>query len=428
MKPLTYVSVCSGIEAVSVAWQALGFEPVHFAEIDPFCSALLDHHYPEVPNLGDITQHETWPAFDDRTRPAVLVGGTPCQSFSIAGLRGGMADARGQLTLSYLQIARRYRPRWVVWENVPGVLSADGGRALGAFLRGLGLLGYGFAYLVLDAQYFGLAQRRKRVFVVGYLGDGRRAAAVLFERESLQWYPPPSREAGQGTTYDTSPSLTASGRGVERTGESRGQDCVIPMIAGCLNSASGHAVPGNSIQDADQGYLIPTLSLCLNAGGMRRIDAESETLLPTGGFFDDPNDRIEATLRANGGAGTASLAFGWNKSANQSLRIDDTTDVLQASSSSNPAAHTMRGVRRLMPIECERLQGFPDHYTRIAYGPRKKKLKDDYLKYLLRDGTLTREECYGRASDGPRYKALGNSMAVPVLAWIGRRIQMVDAL
>lgn len=123
-----------------------------------------------------------------------------------------------------------------------------------------------------------------------------------------------------------------------------------------------------------------------------------------------------------------SVAFGWNKSASQTLRIDDTTDALQASTSSNPAAQTTYGVRRLMPLECERLQGFPDDYTLIAYGPRKQKLEEDYLKYLMRHGTLTREECYGRASDGPRYKALGNSMAVPVLAWIGRRLAMVDAL
>ena len=400
---LTYVSVCSGIEAVSVAWQPLGLEPIHFAEIDPFCSTLLNHHYPEVPNLGDITQHETWPEFDNRTRPAVLVGGTPCQSFSVAGLRGGMADPRGQLTLSYLQIAQRYRPRWVVWENVPGVLSSDGGRALGAFLRGLGLLGYGFAYRVLDAQYFGLAQRRKRVFVVGYLGDWRRAAAVLFERESLSWHPPPSREAGQ----TAAPTL---GAGPTSGGQTYGTDADSTFslqIAGAL----GTEVPGSRMRcDASDNLLIttPALSLCLNAGVLGRIDAESETLIPTGGFFDDPNDRIEATLRANGGAVPAPLAFSAKDCGSDAGDLAPTLrsgnhDKSHANCGVMPAIQNAQGVRRLMPLECERLQGFPDNYTLVPYRNKP-------------------------ATDGPRYKSLGNSMAVPVLVWIGRRIQMVDTL
>ena len=191
---MRYLSLCSGIEAATVAWHPLGWSPAGFSEIDTFPAAVLAHHYPNVPNFGDMTKFKGWPdaAID------LLVGGTPCQSFSVAGLRKGLADPRGNLMLTYLAIADRYRPCWLVWENVPGVLSSGGGRDFGAFLGGLAQLGYGFAYRVLDAQYFGVPQRRRRVFVVGHLGDWRRAAAVLFERHSLSGYPPPRQETGQG--------------------------------------------------------------------------------------------------------------------------------------------------------------------------------------------------------------------------------------
>jgi site-specific DNA-cytosine methylase len=195
MFPLRYLSVCSGIEAASVAWESLGWQPEAFAEVEKFPSAVLAHHWPNVPNLGDMTQYEQWKlgAID------LLVGGTPCQSFSVAGLRQGLRDPRGGLMLTYLEIAQRHRPRWLVWENVPGVLSSHGGRDFGAFLGALGDLGYGWAYRVLDAQWFGVAQRRRRVFVVANAGDGAAAAAVLFESESVRRNPAPSREAGQRT-------------------------------------------------------------------------------------------------------------------------------------------------------------------------------------------------------------------------------------
>ena len=193
---MKFGSVCSGIEAASVAWHHLGWTPVGFSEIEPFPAAVLAHRFPHVPNFGDMTKYEQWPLQPGSID--VLVGGTPCQSFSVAGLRKGLADPRGNLMLTYLAIAARYRPTWLVWENVPGVLSSNGGKDFGALLGGMGELGYGFAYRVLDAQYFGVAQRRRRVFVVGYLGDWRRAAKVLFERESLLWDPPPRRAAKRG--------------------------------------------------------------------------------------------------------------------------------------------------------------------------------------------------------------------------------------
>jgi len=202
-RSIRYLSVCSGIEAASVAWEPIGWTPVAFAEVEKFPSAVLAHHWPDVPNLGDMTKYESWNlgAID------LLVGGTPCQSFSVAGLRKGLRDPRGGLMLTFLEIAQRQRPRWIVWENVPGVLSSHGGRDFGAFLGALGALGYGWAYRVLDAQWFGVAQRRRRVFVVGCLGDGAAAATVLFESESVQRNPAPSREKGQGVAAFTPSSI-----------------------------------------------------------------------------------------------------------------------------------------------------------------------------------------------------------------------------
>ena len=173
-------SICSGIEAASVAWA--GWEAAWFSEIEPFPCALLQHHYPAVPNLGDITASDFLSRAQGLGSIDVIVGGTPCQSFSVAGQRQGMDDDRGLLAFQFVEAARLLQPSWVVWENVPGVLSSAGGRDFGAFLQALGECGYGVAYRVLDAQHFGVPQRRRRVFVVGHLGDWRRAAAVLFER------------------------------------------------------------------------------------------------------------------------------------------------------------------------------------------------------------------------------------------------------
>jgi DNA (cytosine-5)-methyltransferase 1 len=292
---MRYGSVCSGVEAATVAWHPLGWKPRWFSEIEKFPSAVLAHHYPDVPNHGDMTTFKEWP--DDPID--LLVGGTPCQSFSIAGLRKGLDDPRGNLMLTYLAIAARYKPRWVAWENVPGVLSSNRGRDFGTFLGALGELGYGFAYRVLDAQYFGVAQRRRRVFVVGYLGDWRRAAAVLFERESLSGHPAPRREArksiaggfecgpqGGGFT-DVAPTLdTRCKQGPIRNQLGAGVFCA--DVALTLNAAFGSKL-GLEDQHINGGGAcsLPPVSMCLNAGGMGRQDAETETLIPTrGGGFD----------------------------------------------------------------------------------------------------------------------------------------------
>lgn len=319
---MKYLSVCSGIEAATCAWHGLGWEPFAFSEIEPFPSAVLAHHYPDTPNLGDMTKFKEWP---DATID-VLVGGTPCQSFSVAGLRKGLDDPRGNLMLTYGAIAAKYRPAWLVWENVPGVLSSNGGKDFGTFLGMLGELGYGFAYRVLDAQFFGVAQRRRRVFVVGYLGDWRRAAAVLFERHSLSGHPAPSREAGQGVT---------------------------PTIrAGASNGGSGHGISENVAHTLDRAQ----------------------------------GQAVAVSLRGREGGATAELG-------------DEVGQCLRASNGGGDKPHvlTSMAVRRLTPKECERLQGFPDNYTLTPYRNKP-------------------------AADGPRYKALGNSMAVPVMRWIGERI------
>ena len=222
---MKYLSVCAGIEAATCAWHHMGWEPVAFSEIEKFPSAVLAHHYPSVPNWGDMTKFKEWPD----ANIDVLVGGTPCQSFSVAGLRKGLDDPRGNLMLTYLAIAQRYRPQWLVWENVPGVLSSEGERDFAALLRGLDELGYGWAYRVLDAQYFGVAQRRRRVFVVGYLGDWQRAAAVLFERHSLSGNPAPSRQARKGTAEGAASGTRTGGWPAE----------VSPTLNACFGSKQG---------------------------------------------------------------------------------------------------------------------------------------------------------------------------------------------
>lgn len=349
---MRYLDVCAGISAASVAWKPLGWRAVAYSEIEPAPRAVLSHHYPDTPLHGDFTTIKG----DEYGPVDLLVGGTPCQDFSVAGLRAGLDGDRGNLSLEFLRLADRARPRWMVWENVPGVLSINGGRAFGAILGGLGELGYGFAYRVLDAQYFGVPQRRRRVFVVGYLGDWRRVGAVLLERHSLSGHPAPRQQAGQVAPTIPSRSLGGGGLGTDF--------------------------------DCDGGLI---------AGGIGRQDYETETLIAhtlRGEGFDASED--------GSGRGTpiVPVAFDWYASASQSLPV--TAESPPLNTTMQPAVVTS-GVRRLTPRECERLQGFPDDYTLVPH--RGKPM-----------------------ADGPRYKALGNSMAVPVMRWIGKRIAAVEAV
>jgi DNA (cytosine-5)-methyltransferase 1 len=448
---MRFLSVCSGIEAASVAWQPLGWKAWAFSEIEPFPCSVLAHHYPDTPNHGDMTKFKDWP--DGSTD--LLCGGTPCQSFSAAGLRAGLDDPRGQLMLTFGAIAARYRPRWLVWENVPGVLSSNGGRDFGAFLGLLGHLGYGFAYRVLDAQFVrvdgyarAVPQRRQRVFVVGCLGDWRSAAAVLLERESLRGDSAPRRSSGArvAATLTAGAANGGAAHGA-RSGSAKDATLVAGTLA-CNTEPNGHgfgdflnnqAVDANPVVAHALAYggnntrgPIEVATACRAKGGSGHGDFESETFVAhtlRGDGFDAsedgtgrgtplvpvlPFDTTQLTSAANRSspkpgdpchplaaeAHAPAIAF----DARQS-------DVIQYGDKTGPLdtdGHTMgvqtaTAVRRLMPVECERLQGFPDGYTAVMHRGKP-------------------------AADGPRYKALGNSWAIPPVRWIGMRIAMVDGL
>ena len=394
---MIYGSVCSGIEAATAAWHPLGWRPAFFSEIEQFPREVLAHHYPDIPCHGDFTTIGA----DEYGSIDLLVGGTPCQSFSIAGLRGGLDDDRGNLALEFLKLAQRTRPKWIVWENVPGVLSSNRGRDFGTFIGALGEIGYGFAYRVLDAQYFGVAQRRRRVFVVGYLGDWRRAAAVLFERESLSGNPPPSREARKETTGYTSCSF---GKYSEGTGTLRAS-------VGDLGGGSETIVTVTARMRGFGDYECDGTASALKARDYK--DATDLVAFSSKDYGADALYDLSPTIRAgshdrshaNGGIPPA-VAFAQN--SRNELREMDISGAL-SSGGGKPgqgyqAVRQGMAVRRLTPVECERLQGFPDGFTQIPY----------------------RNKPAEKCPDGPRYKALGNSMAVPVMRWIGERIQIMD--
>lgn len=240
---MRFLSLFSGIGGFDLGFERAGMECVGQVEIDAACTALLSRYWPNMWRCEDVRK------VDGRSPAVDLVcGGFPCQDVSVAGRRAGLAGERSGLWFEFRRILAELRPAWVVIENVPGLLSSNRGRDFAVILHGLGELGYGTAWRILDAQYFGVAQRRRRVFLVGHLGDGR-AAEVLFERESLRWDSPPRREAGEGVAWDVAPSLAASGRGVKRAGESRGQDCVIPVAhalraeAGVTEGGTGRGTP-----------------------------------------------------------------------------------------------------------------------------------------------------------------------------------------
>lgn len=446
---MRFLSVCSGIEAASVAWEPLGFKAVGFSEIEPFPCAVLNHHYPDIRNFGDLTKWKKWEI--DYDGIDLICGGTPCQSFSVAGLRKGLDDERGNLCLEFVRLVNAARPRWVVWENVPGVLSSNTGRDFGAFLGGLAESGYGFAYRILDAQYirvdgFGRAvpQRRRRVFVVGYLGDWRRACAVLLERDCLRGHPAPRREAGKGFTTDACPSLTASGRGVERTGETRGQDPVIAVAPTMVSNGDAHtgfkderrlvSAPLSKAPYIDRGAsdetkLVPHRMVAFGeyeddrtASAMKARDYKDAAVndMATSHNVTDgsgnhagkgnglgiagPNDPMFTLTGGDKHAVAGFLPRNGEKSSSLGYQIEE-APTLRSGCDSYGLLQNM-SVRRLTPVECERLMGFPDNYTCIAWRGK------------------ASEDC----PDGPRYKALGNSWAVNCARWVGMRISIVEGL
>lgn len=457
---MRYGSVCSGIEAASVAWETLGWEPLWFAEIEPFPSAVLAHRYPNVENFGDMTKLAAYIHMGDIEAPDLLVGGTPCQAFSVAGARKGLEDSRGQLTLEYVKLAdaidktreeENEEPCIVLWENVPGVLSSKD-NAFGCFLAALSgeedeLLPPGkkwsnagcvfgpkraTAWRVLDAQYFGLAQRRRRVFVVASARAGFDPAAVLFEREGVRRDTAPRREAGQ----DIACTLDArtEGGGFPGTDVATGGHVVAPPTWPKVFGGNNTSGPID---------VAPARNACASASG--RMDFESEAFIVHG--TQDPcvsTDTAFALGRNNGGENAVfaiqagalrtnplSGPDGVGVQADHAYTLEARAEVQAVAYDflGTPASEVAKevevhtplrarkpgqfenstvttvlqhsAVRRLTPRECERLQGFPDDWTLIPWRGK------------------PASEC----PDGPRYKAIGNSKAVPVVRWIGGRIE-----
>lgn len=473
---MKFISVCSGIEAATQAFAPLGWEAVCYSEIEPFPCAVLAHHYPDTPNVGDMMTFD-WKQY--RGKADVVIGGTPCQSFSIAGLRGGLDDDRGNLTLKFVEVCNDVGPDYIVWENVPGVLS-DKTNAFGCLLAGL--VGAGAplvsplergrwtdagmvvgptrtaAWRILDAQFFGLAQRRRRVFVVSCPRNGANPSEILFEIKGLPGDTPKGRKAGEGITHDIAPSVSASGRGFERVGESRGKDPVVACTARCTGDgfwnddglAGIRAHPGgipenliafnhqsggskmqlspsinkaNTVQknqeqciaftqnqagDVLTGDKIPSVGTNSNATGRN-----TPKILYSLQSVNCPRERKQNGIGISDGD-TMYTCTGRDQHAvcyenhGQDSRINEVDKSpqikAQAGTGGNnlPLVQNLMSVRRLTVTEVERLFGMADGYTNIPYG--RPKYPDQICP------------------DGHRYRALGNSMAVPVIRWIGRRI------
>ena len=363
---MKYASVCSGVEAASLAWMPLGWKPVWFSEIEPFPCAVLKERFPGVPNLGDMTKidGEKYAGTID-----LLVGGTPCQGFSVAGKQGGLDDPRSALCLAYCRLLETMRPRWFVWENVPGVFSTNGGKDFRAFLRKIDEIGYSCAWRVLDAQYVrvdgfarAVPQRRRRVFVVGHSGDWRYPASVLFEPGCLPGDTPPRRVKGEGVARSFAQS----------TGGPSGKEQQHTFI-----SEDGRPLNAIEVIATGQANAETAIDHCVNL--TCNHEAPIICAHETGPGYWQSGD-IAGTLRAEGEN---------RPSRPSNILIDQSVKQI---------------VRRLTPVECERLMGFPNNWTRIPWRGKPK------------------EQC----PDSPRYKACGNSMCVNVMRWIGMRIEHVE--
>jgi DNA (cytosine-5)-methyltransferase 1 len=369
---MTYLSVFSGIEAASVAWQSLDFQAIGFSEIDPFCCAVLEHRFPGVKNYGDINTFKEWKI---EQAVDVMVGGSPCQSYSLAGNRRGTADGRGRLMFTYGNLVNHLRPHWIVWENVPGVLSSGKGRDFAEFLCMLDGYGYGLAWRIFDAQYFGVPQRRRRVFVIGYLGDIRRPASVLVD--------------GKGGGGDT-----AAG-GTERGGPSPGID----KGAG----ASVYNVHQHDSRITKSDGIIDTVTGLWGTGG----NNTPLCLMDQGGDVMQTEYGKTGMLRASEHQHNP-IVFtkshrGYTKNDTASTLLSESGDAEMVNLIPDITAGLLR---RITPVEAERLQGFPDNWTQVPY----------------------KGKPVERCPDGPRYKAIGNAMAVPVMRWLGQRIQLVEGI
>jgi DNA (cytosine-5)-methyltransferase 1 len=457
---MRYLSLFSGMEAAHLAWSPLGWQCVGVAEIDPNACALLRHRLPHVPNLGSVTD-VTSTAIQKLGRIDVVIGGSPCQDLSVAGKRAGLAGARSSLFHEQLRIFDAARTlcgaRWLVWENVPGAFSSNAGRdfavVVGAMAgcdvgvpddgwrnEGAALGEHGLVeWSVLDAQWFGVAQRRRRVFAVLDSGNWADRPPVLLEPESLRGDSAPRRETGEG-------AAVGAGRGVARrrglAADATGRVIWPAEVAGTLDAHFGDklGLEDQHIRGGHRCSSLPDAAACLTTGTGQRYDAETETLIPTiGGDFD-----VAHTLRADGfdasedgtGRGTPLVPVAFVQNQRDEVRTMEVAGALAAEpgakqqtylatfcaddfktgsfeaaevarpltcspdrSRNAPIAASPMAVRRLTPRECERLQGAEDDWTLVPTGRR------------------------GMMADGPRYKMLGNSFAVPVIRWIGQQIE-----
>ena len=384
---ITVGSVFSGIGGLDLGLERAKMKVIWQVENDKSCNSILERHWPEVERHGDITELRT----EKLVRPELICGGFPCQDLSIAGKRAGLAGKRSGLFYEFMRIVADLTPKWVLIENVPGLLSSNKGRDMGTVIGALVECGYGWAYRILDAKHFGVPQRRRRVFIVGCLGNPSLAAKVLFEPESLSGYPATRKETGENITRSVVGSLDSGGSG--------------------SRNAHGGAWPGTTVQSASAGHCSTTSShgnykegvgtLRNNGGDMgggsenivsmflntkTRMNSGKETFV----FDWQSGGDVRHNVNANNTSAlqASQIPAVWHENKSDNLTMDDKARALRAG-----ASHSYQGtgVRRLTPIECERLQGFPDNWTQPL-------------------------------SDTARYRSIGNAVCVPVSTWIGYRI------
>ena len=398
---MRYATVCSGVEACSVAWEPLGWHPVFFSEIEDFPSEVLKTHYPSVPNHGDMTNFEEWGY--ERGAIDVICGGTPCQSFSVAGLRRGLSDNRGNLALTFCRMVDQLRPKYFIWENVAGCLSSNGGRDFGSITGAMAEFGYSFGWRVLDAQHFGVPQRRRRVFLIGCsTGQPEHIRQILFEPESRRGDSAKSQETRQDFARNTRDGTEVFD--FQRIGQygtkGLGSTCMARDYKDSKDLVvyeyHGH---DSRVKELDQTCQTVTSRWGTGGNNVPLVSFSSNMSEP------DVLENIAPTVKV-GGRGCSNppaVAYGvrtsYTKSNGWGIQ-ENRTHTLDASGGTHTVA-TEKLVRRLTPIEVARLQGFPDDYTNIPWRGK-------------------------TATDSRRYKAMGNSMAVPVMRWLGQRIADIE--
>ena len=398
---MRYATVCSGVEACSVAWEPLGWQPVFFSEIEDFPSEVLKTHYPSVPNHGDMTNFEEWGY--ERGAIDVICGGTPCQSFSVAGLRRGLSDNRGNLALTFCRMVDQLRPKYFIWENVAGCLSSNGGRDFGSITGAMAEFGYSFGWRVLDAQYFGVPQRRRRVFLVGCAsGQPEHIRQILFEPEGGRRNSAKSQETRQDFARNTRDGTEVFD--FQRIGQYGTKGLGSTCMARDYKDSKDLVVyecHHNDSRVKELGQTCQTVTSRWGTGG------NNVPLVSFSSNMSEPDvlENIAPTVKV-GGSGCSNppaVAYGvrtsYTKSNGWGIQ-ENRTHTLDASGGTHTVA-TEKLVRRLTPIEVERLQGFPDDYTNIPWRGK-------------------------TAPDSRRYKAMGNSMAVPVMRWLGQRIADIE--